>query len=87
MVFLVHVYTSANSLLVTNIHYIFLIFSKKHIPSPRSEILINIDPLNVTTQMTRYPHQFDTRIQASIRNTRWKLLTGDPGMYVNMYMY
>ena len=61
-------------------YMIFCTFSDEHIESPRTELLVNIDPLNMTSHLTRYPHQFDTRVLAVIRNTRWKLITGNPGM-------
>uniref|UniRef100_A0A8C5C8T7 Arylsulfatase I-like n=1 Tax=Gadus morhua TaxID=8049 RepID=A0A8C5C8T7_GADMO len=46
-------------------------------PSPRHEILHNIDPLH--TPHSRGAHIFDTNVQAAIRVGDWKLLTGDPG--------
>ncbi|XP_067939336.1 arylsulfatase B-like [Watersipora subatra] len=48
------------------------------LPSPRKEILHNIDPL-YPVKGTSVSKVFDTSVQASIRYGDWKLLTGDPG--------
>ncbi|KAI8501713.1 hypothetical protein Bbelb_209840 [Branchiostoma belcheri] len=52
-------------------------------PSPRKEILHNIDPMFNTVNSPQ-PHQwegsmFNTSVHAAIRSGDWKLLTGDPG--------
>eukprot|EP00058_Branchiostoma_floridae_P006789 XP_002592277.1 hypothetical protein BRAFLDRAFT_71008 [Branchiostoma floridae] len=52
-------------------------------PSPRREILHNIDPMFHTVPSPR-PHQwgdrvFNTSVHAAIRSGDWKLLTGYPG--------
>ncbi|XP_076452395.1 arylsulfatase J-like isoform X2 [Babylonia areolata] len=49
-------------------------------PSPRKEILHNIDPLHTPTGKHLYlADTFDTRTRAAIRVGDFKLLTGDPG--------
>ncbi|KAK6177633.1 hypothetical protein SNE40_015693 [Patella caerulea] len=48
-------------------------------PSPRKELLHNIDPLAVKTGRRLYRDSFDNRIRAAIRVGDWKLITGDPG--------
>ncbi|XP_066271866.1 arylsulfatase B-like [Branchiostoma lanceolatum] len=52
-------------------------------PSPRTEILHNIDPL-FSTVTSPQPHRwgnhvFNTSVHAAIRSGDWKLLTGYPG--------
>ncbi|XP_078667488.1 arylsulfatase B-like isoform X1 [Branchiostoma floridae x Branchiostoma belcheri] len=52
-------------------------------PSPRKEILHNIDPLIVSTNSDAskvFGHKtFNTAVTAAIRVGEWKLLTGNPG--------
>ncbi|XP_067939280.1 arylsulfatase B-like [Watersipora subatra] len=48
------------------------------LPSPRKEILHNIDPM-YPVKGTSVSKVFDTSVQAAIRYGDWKLLTGDPG--------
>ncbi|CAH1255627.1 ARSB [Branchiostoma lanceolatum] len=52
-------------------------------PSPRREILLNIDPM-FSTVTSPQPHRwgdrvFNTSVHAAIRSGDWKLLTGHPG--------
>ncbi|XP_035663726.1 arylsulfatase B-like [Branchiostoma floridae] len=58
-------------------------------PSPRREILHNIDPMFNTVPSPR-PHQwgdrvFNTSVHAAIRSGDWKLLTGYPGTLVTRF--
>ncbi|XP_076452393.1 arylsulfatase B-like [Babylonia areolata] len=48
-------------------------------PSPRKELLHNIDPLQAPKGSRLYPDTFDTRIRAAIRVGDYKLITGNPG--------
>ncbi|CAH1277493.1 ARSJ [Branchiostoma lanceolatum] len=52
-------------------------------PSPRSEILHNIDPLHreaaYSSVNSRYDDIFNTSVYAAIRSGHWKLLTGSQG--------
>ena len=58
------------------------IYSKKSQgkPSPRTELLHNIDPLEAHRGTSMYPDIFDTRVRAAIRSGDWKLMTGKIGM-------
>jgi len=47
-------------------------------PSPRSEILHNIDIAKGKHGHRHYEDTFDTRIRAAIRMGEWKLITGNP---------
>ncbi|ESP03556.1 hypothetical protein LOTGIDRAFT_137302 [Lottia gigantea] len=48
-------------------------------PSPRKELLHNIDPLTMKQGKRLYRDTFDNRIRAAIRVNNWKLITGYPG--------
>ena len=48
-------------------------------PSPRKELLHNIDPLCRPVGKRLYPDSFDNRIRAAIRVGDMKLMTGWPG--------
>jgi len=47
-------------------------------PSPRKEILHNIDPLMPKHGSKLNVSKFDNRVQAAIRVGKWKLITGNP---------
>ena len=47
-------------------------------PSPRKEILHNIDPVQPKRGSELNIGQFDNRVRAAIRVGNWKLITGDP---------
>jgi len=47
-------------------------------PSPRKEILHNIDPLMPKHGSKLNISKFDNRVQAAIRVGKWKLITGNP---------
>jgi len=47
-------------------------------PSPRTEALINIDPMAISGDLLDIS-DFDNRMAAAIRVGDWKLITGDPG--------
>ena len=47
--------------------------------SPREEILINIDPMNLLRGEDSDISDWDSRMSAAIRVGDWKLITGDPG--------
>ena len=47
-------------------------------PSPRKELLHNIDPLLPKRGSRLNISRFDNRVQAAIRVGNWKLITGDP---------
>ena len=53
--------------------------SSNNKPSPRKELLHNIDPLTEKIGQRKYIHSFDNRIHAAIRVGDMKLLTGDVG--------
>ena len=48
-------------------------------PSPRNELLHNIDPLYNPKGEPMAKSPFDIRVRSAIRVGDWKLLTGDPG--------
>jgi len=48
-------------------------------PSPRKELLHNIDILYKQSGPRLYPDTFDTRTRAAIRLGDYKLITGNPG--------
>nr|KAG5690199.1 hypothetical protein BaRGS_016590 [Batillaria attramentaria] len=48
-------------------------------PSPRKELLHNIDILYARNGRPVYPHTFDTSVRAAIRVGDYKLITGNPG--------
>ena len=48
-------------------------------PSPRKELLHNIDLLTPKRGHRFNISKFDNRISAAIRVGKWKLITGDPG--------
>ena len=50
-------------------------------PSPRKEILHNIDPLYPPIGKRMYKDTWDTRVRAALRVGNWKLITGDPGSW------
>ena len=49
------------------------------LPSPRKELLHNIDPMVASGGKSPEESSFDTRIRAAIRVGPWKLITGNPG--------
>lgn len=48
-------------------------------PSPRTELLHNIDPVKGKSAETHFVNGFDITTRAAIRSGPWKLLTGNPG--------
>ncbi len=48
-------------------------------PSPRQEILHNIDPIGHRRGEKIQDSPFDNRVPAALRMGKWKLITGDPG--------
>ena len=48
-------------------------------PSPRTQLLHNIDPLRKPAGKRLYLDSFDNRIRAAVRVGDMKLLTGNPG--------
>lgn len=46
--------------------------------SPRSEVLVNIDPLHGSYGESQFPEIYDTRIRSAIIRGHWKLITGNP---------
>lgn len=48
-------------------------------PSPRKELLHNIDPLYSPSGSPIYPNTFDSSVRAAIRVGDYKLITGNPG--------
>lgn len=48
-------------------------------PSKRTEILFNIDPLEIEGGQPLFNGTFDTRIRAALRMDDWKLITGFSG--------
>jgi len=48
-------------------------------PSPRTELLHNIDTLAPKHGSSRNGSKFDNRVTAAIRVDKWKLVTGNPG--------
>ena len=57
----------------------FILFFSQGKPSPRKELLHNIDPLTPLLGQRLYNDTFDTRVRSAIRKGNWKLLTGDVG--------
>nr|KAG5690198.1 hypothetical protein BaRGS_016589 [Batillaria attramentaria] len=51
----------------------------RNAPSPRKELLHNIDILYARNGRPVYPHTFDTSVRAAIRVGDYKLITGNPG--------
>ena len=54
-----------------------------NLPSPRKELLHNIDPLAKLVGDKLDWSPFDNRVRAAIRVGRWKLITGHPGKIQN----
>ena len=48
-------------------------------PSPRYELLYNINPVAKLVGENLYPEIFDVRVRSAIRVGDYKLLTGNPG--------
>ena len=46
--------------------------------SPRSEILININPTAPLVGENLYPDLYDVRVSSAVISGQWKLITGDP---------
>lgn len=57
--------------------------SSEGAPSPRKDLLHNIDPLTPLKGDLLPWSPFDNRVTAAVRVGPWKLLTGDPGMALN----
>ena len=55
--------------------------------SPRSEFLLNIDPLWEGKGERRPDSPFDNTVQAGIRKGEWKLITGHPGQPLTAGQY
>ncbi|XP_013382182.1 arylsulfatase B-like [Lingula anatina] len=51
----------------------------KNAPSPRTELLHNIDPLFTKSGTPAYSGTFDTSTRAAFRMGKWKIITGNPG--------
>ena len=50
-------------------------------PSPRKELLHNIDILYPKIGAPMFTDTFDTRIRAALRVGDWKIITGNPGLF------
>lgn len=48
-------------------------------PSPRHDLLHNIDILTPKSGKPAYPNYFDTSVRAAYRFKDWKIITGNPG--------